>query len=485
MSAAAWSALLPYLVLTGALMVLLLVVSFRRSHALAMWLTLAALVGTLAVLPGSNAAGAQDIDGFLTIDAFANFFNGLFLLAAIVTALFGYRYVEARASRAHREEFYILLITATLGAMTMASAAHFAAFLLGLEIVSISLYAMIAYPDEGQAPLEAAMKYLVLSGVASTTMLFGMALVYAAVGTMAFGAVLGASADPLVIVGQVMILAAVAFKLSLVPFHMWTPDVYQGAPAPVTGFVATVSKGGVVAVLLRYLVETDLLSHEALFLAVSLIAIVSMVVGNLLALLQDNLKRILAYSSIAHIGYLLIAVLVVSALASPAMALETGMFYLAGYFLMTLAAFGVMTVLSTGAPADTESLASYAGLFWRRPVLAAILTAAALSLAGIPLTVGFIAKFYLFAAGIEGELWALLWALVIGSAIGIYYYLRIVFSMIRTPDDETAAEGSGRSIEGIAAASVLGAAIVAFGIFPTPVIDVAREAVRAFGGFGE
>ena len=326
------------------------------------------------------------------------------------------------------------------------------------------------------------MKYLVLSGVASTTMLFGMALVYAAVGTMAFGAVLGASSDPLLVAGQVMILAAVAFKLSLVPFHMWTPDVYQGAPAPVTGFVATVSKGGVLAVLLRYLVETDLLAHEALFLAVSIIAIVSMIVGNVLALLQDNLKRILAYSSIAHIGYLLIAVLVVSALATPAMALETGMFYLAGYFLMTLAAFGAMTVLSTGASSDTESLMAYAGLFWRRPVLAAVLTAAALSLAGIPLTVGFIAKFYLFAAGIEGELWALLWALVIGSAIGIYYYLRIVFSMIRTPDEEAAPAASVRSIEGIVAASALGAAIVVFGIFPTPVIDVAREAVRAFGG---
>ena len=482
MNAAAWSALLPYLVLTGSLLVVLLAVSFRRSHVMALWLTLAALAATLASLPASTAAGAQNIDGFLTIDAFANFFNGLFLLAGIVTALLGFRYLERRASREHREEFYILLLSATLGAMTMASAAHFAAFLLGLEIVSISLYAMIAYPEEGQAPLEAALKYLVLSGVASTTMLFGMALVYASTGTMAFGAVLGASADALLIAGQVMILAGVAFKLSLVPFHMWTPDVYQGAPAPVTGFVATVSKGGVLAVLLRYLVETDLLSHEALFLAVSLIAIVSMVVGNLLALLQDNLKRILAYSSIAHIGYLLIAVLLVSALATPAMALETGMFYLAGYFLMTLAAFGAMTVLSTGAPGDAESLSAYAGLFWRRPVLAAVLTAAALSLAGIPLTVGFIAKFYLFAAGIEGELWALLWALVIGSAIGIYYYLRIVFSMIRTAEDETATEGSARSFEGLATASVLGAGIVAYGIYPTPLIDMAREAVRAFGG---
>ena len=487
MSNAALTALLPYLVLTGSLLVLLLVVSFRRGNALAMWLTVTALVATFASLGPSTAVGTQNIDGFLTIDAFANFFNGLFALAGIATAFLGARYIEGRAARAHREEFYILLLTATLGAMTMASAAHFASFLLGLEIVSVSLYAMIAYPDEGQAPLEAAMKYLILSGVASTTMLFGMALVYAAAGTMAFDAVLGASSDPLLITGQVMILAAVAFKLSLVPFHMWTPDVYQGAPAPVTGFVATVSKGGVLAVLLRYVVETDLLSHELLFAAVSLIAIVSMVVGNVLALLQDNLKRILAYSSIAHVGYLLIAVLVVHALATPAMALETAMFYLVGYFAMTLAAFGVMSVLSTGRATDAESLASYAGLYWRRPVLAAVLTAAALSLAGIPLTVGFIAKFYLFAAGIEGELWALLWALVVGSAIGIYYYLRIVFSMIHTSEDgdgedDPATEGTGRSFEGAAMAGVLGVAIVVFGVYPTPLIDWAREAVKAFGG---
>ena len=189
---------------------------------------------------------------------------------------------------AQREEFYILLLTATLGAMTMAAAAHFGAFLLGMEILSISLYAMIAYPDSGRRPLEAAFKYLVLSGVASTTILFGMALVYGETGSMVFAEAL-AGDGVLSRVGQGMILAGLAFKLSLVPFHMWTPDVYQGAPAPVTGFVATVSKGAVAALLLRYVATTDVLSHEALFFGLSLIAIVSMIAGNVLALLQDNL----------------------------------------------------------------------------------------------------------------------------------------------------------------------------------------------------
>ena len=315
-----------------------------------------------------------------------------------------------------------------------------------------------------------------LSGVASTTILFGMALVYGETGSMTFTDALAGDGG-LLRVGQGMILAGLAFKLSLVPFHMWTPDVYQGAPAPVTGFVATVSKGAVAALLLRYVAATDVLALEALFVGLSIIAVVSMVAGNVLALLQDNLKRLLAYSSIAHMGYLLIAVLAVASAAGPQMAAETGMVYIVGYFAMTLAAFGVMTALS--ADEDAENLTDYEGLFWRRPVLAAVLTAAALSLAGIPLTVGFIAKFYLFAAGVEGGLWLLVWALVIGSAIGVYYYLRIVFGMTKRAGAGT---DSAPSWWGAATVAVLGLAILVMGVYPTPLIDATREAIRAFGG---
>ena len=468
------TALAPYIVLAGGATLMLLGISFVRRGPISLGMTLAVLLGTLASIGITHGAGGAHLDGFLLVDGYANFFNALFIVAAIATALLTYGYVDRRATQ--QEEFYILLLTATLGAMTMAAATHFGAFLLGMEILSISLYAMIAYPDSGRAPLEAAIKYLVLSGVASTTILFGMALVYGETGSMQFADTL-AGDGVLLRVGQGMILAGLAFKLSLVPFHMWTPDVYQGAPAPVTGFVATVSKGAVAALLLRYVATADVLSLEALFFGLSIIAIVSMVTGNVLALLQDNLKRLLAYSSIAHMGYLLIAVLAVASAAGPQMAAETGMVYLVGYSAMTLAAFGVMTVLS--ADEDVEDLADYEGLFWRRPLLAAVLTAAALSLAGIPLTVGFIAKFYLFAAGVEGSLWLLVWALVIGSAIGIYYYLRIVFGM-------TKQAGSGgeatQSWWGPATVAIIGVAIVVMGVYPTPLIDAAREAIQAFGG---
>ncbi|MDE0453376.1 MAG: NADH-quinone oxidoreductase subunit N [Gammaproteobacteria bacterium] len=473
MTGSALTALAPYIVLTGGVTLMLLAISFVRRGPVTLALTLAVLLATLASVGFAAGAGTQLIDGFVLVDGYAHFFTALFVLAATATAVLTFGYVDRRA--AQREEFYILLLTATLGAMTMGAAAHFGAFLLGMEILSISLYAMIAYPDTGRPPLEAAIKYLVLSGVASTTILFGMALVYGETESMQFDALAGDGA--LLRVGQGMILAGLAFKLSLVPFHMWTPDVYQGAPAPVTGFVATVSKGAVAALLIRYAVTTEVLAQEALFFGLSLIAIVSMVVGNVLALLQDNLKRLLAYSSIAHMGYLLIAVLAVASAAGPEMAAETGMVYIVGYFAMTLAAFGVMTVLSTDE--DVEDLADYEGLFWRRPLLAAVLAAAALSLAGIPLTVGFIAKFYLFAAGVEGSLWLLVWALVIGSAIGVYYYLRIVFGMTRQME---AGDEAAISWWGPATVAILGLAILVMGVYPTPLIDAAREAIRGFGG---
>jgi len=480
----AWvNSVMPQLVMTVGLMVLLLVVAFRRSHTLAMTLTVLILVVAGALIPHSIASGGEEVFGLIRPDGYGQFFNGLFLLAAIVTVLISFRYLEHRASNC--EEFYMLILTATLGAMVMATATHFATLILGLEILSISLYAMICYPQEGRLPLEAAAKYLVLSGVASTTMLFGMALIYAATGSLSFsasGQPIDSQGDNYYWVGQAMLIVGLAFKLSLVPFHMWTPDVYQGAPAPVTGFVATVSKGAVFAALLRYIVMSDVLSNASVALGISIIAVGSMVAGNLLALLEKNIKRILAFSSIAHVGYLLIALLVVAELDDPGIARETTMVYLAGYFLMTLAAFGVISALSISANGeDNEQLADYQGLFWRHPILAAVLTTAALSLAGIPLTMGFIAKFYLFAAGVQGTLWILLWALVIGSAIGIYYYLRIVFTMTQSEATDASMRAHVAPKETVVTAGVLGAALILFGVYPTPLIELVRGLINAFG----
>ena len=213
------------------------------------------------------------------------------------------------------------------------------------------------------------------------------------------------------------------FKLAVVPFHMWAPDVYQGAPAPVAAFVATVSKGAMFALLLRYFMEIVAFRSGALWWTLAGIAALSMFVGNLLALLQDNVKRVLAYSSIAHLGYLLIAFL-----ASGPMAVEAVTVYLVAYFITTLGAFGVVGVLSkSGREADT--MEDYRALFWRRPWIAAVFAIMLLSLAGIPLTAGFVGKFYVVTAGVSSSLWLLLVLLAINSVIGLFYYLRIIVAM--------------------------------------------------------
>ena len=479
MSAADWTALTPLIVLSSALAVLLLVVSFWRRHALAATLTVLAFAATLASIPTMLGVLPRQVTPLMGLDRFAAYFYALFAAAGLVTALVSHRYLERR--RGDLEEYYVLLMTATLGAMTMVSAAHFASFLLGLEILSISLYVLVGYPEERVAPLEAALKYLLLSGVASTSMLFGMALIYLDTGTLVFAELAHAlraadGASIYLIVGNALLLAGIAFKLSLVPFHMWTPDVYEGAPAPVSGYLATVGKGAMFALLLRYAANSGALESAPLTLAVSVLAVLSMVVGNLLALMQQNVKRILAYSSIAHLGYLLIALVIASRATDPALGIETALVYLAAYFAMTLGAFAIVTFASraeTGRDADT--LADFQGLFWRRPWLAASFTVVLLSLAGIPLTLGFIGKFYLFAAGVEGALWVLLWALIVGSGIGLFYYLRIIFAMTRDPDAATAEPSGG--LAGRSAIVLLTLVLIAFGVYPTPLIDLARSAV--------
>ena len=473
-----YQALAPHLTLTAGVLLVLLVVSFRRSHRLTATLAGLVLAAAFAALPFGLLNGAREVTPLLMLDSYAAFFNGLFIIIAAVTVLLSHRYLQGSAGS--QDEFHLLLLIATLGTMTLASAQHFAAVLLGLEVLSISLYVMVAYPEEDSPPLEAALKYLVLSGVGSTTMLFGMALIYHAVGGMGFAeigafAATGERSDLWLAMGLLLFVSGVAFKLSLIPFHMWTPDVYQGAPATVTGYLATVSKAAVFAMLLRFALEANLLDRGMAFTFLAVMAVLSMVVGNLLALLQESIKRLLAYSSIAHMGYLMIGLLVLATLGDRTMAAETALVFLAGYLAMTLAAFAVVSEISSAAAGDRDLIEEYAGLFWRRPALASVLAAALLSLAGIPLTAGFIAKFYLFMAGIEGALWGLVWAMILGSALSIYYYLKIVFAMTLR---EKEGEPLSVSTLGVAILVALGAIVLALGVHPAPLIELAGEVAQ-------
>jgi len=280
----------------------------------------------------------------------------------------------------------------------------------------------------------------------------------------------GGSSLALLLPGIALSITGIGFKLGVVPFHLWTPDVYQGAPAPVSAFVATTSKTAMVALLLRYLAPA--IQHSpALFVVLSVIAVASMVAGNLLGLRQTNVKRILAYSSIAHFGYILVALLAGTSMMDGAVA-----FYLVAYTVTILIAFGVVGVLST-SEADAANLEDYSGLFWRRPVLASVFTVALLSLAGIPATMGFVGKFYVLASGAEASAWALNIVLVLASVIGLFYYLRIVVTLFSAVPEgqrlpmQRLAWGSAFCLGGLA---VL---LVWFGVYPAPLLGLIRATV--------
>ena len=471
-------AILPLLVLTVAAVGVMVAVCIRRSHLLAVGLTLAGLAAAFVSLWAAASLAPIQVTPLLIIDGYALFYMGLIIAATFVTVILAYGYMEKQAG--YREELYVLILVAALGSSVLVASNHFVSFFLGLEILSVALFAMSAYLCNRKLPLEAGIKYLVLASVSAAFLLFGMALIYAQLGTLQFDQITamlmgGASYDrTLIYPGLALMITGIGFKLAVVPFHMWTPDVYEGAPAPVTAFVATVSKGAMVALLLRYFYETGAYHLHPVFLVFSIIAIASMTVGNLLALLQNNVKRILAYSSIAHLGYVLVAFL-----AGGSMAAEAVTFYLVAYFVTTLGAFGVVTILSNGER-DADSLDDYQGLFWRRPVLAGIFTLMLLSLAGIPLTAGFVGKFFLVATGVSAGLWSLIFVLVVTSVIGLFYYLRILVALYKYPAEAGAGaplalpslSWSGSYV--LAALTVL---LVWIGVYPSPFLDVIQRAV--------
>lgn len=430
-------ALLPLIVIATSVIVVMLAAAFYHHQQLAMGLTLLGLLLSCAALLLAADVGPRQVTPLLLVDHYALYYMGLVFAATFVVTVLCHAYFGSRESGTGA--LYILLLLAALGGAVLAASNHFASFLLGLELYSIALFALIAYPRDIERPLEAGIKYLVLTGFSSAFLLFGMAVIYAQLGTMQFAeigtmlAATGSMSNGILLAGLALILVGVGFKLALVPFHMWAPDVYEGAPAPVAALIATVSKGAVLALLLRYFVATESYRSPSIMLALSLIAIASILVGNLLALLQDNVKRILAYSSIAHLGYLLVGFLATGTLGAEAVG-----YYLAAYFVTMLGAFGVVTLLST-SDRDSDHLADYRSLFWRRPWLAVAFTAMLLSLAGIPLTMGFVGKFYVAAAGVGASLWLLVLVLVLGSTISLFYYLRIIATMA-APLPETASE---------------------------------------------
>ena len=471
MTAADLIALCPLILIAALAIAIMLVIAFHRNHLLTATLTAAGiLLAFLTVFVVSLPLAPRQITPLLVLDHFALFYMGLIFAASLAIAILSYPYLRGR--QGNYEEYYLLLLLATLGSATLVGSTHFASFFLGLEILSVSLYALIAYPRVPERSIEAGVKYLILAAASAAFLLFGMALIYAELGTMEFSQIANRATQGgpgiLLLTGLGMIIVGLGFKLAFVPFHMWTPDVYEGAPAPVTAFVATVSKGSVFALLLRYFTRVELHTLGSVFLIFAILAIASMFVGNLLALLQRNVKRILAYSSIAHLGYLLVAFLASGILAPVAAA-----FYLVAYFVTTLGAFGVVTVLS-GKERDADDLEDYRGLVRDRPYLAGIFTAMLLSLAGIPLTAGFVGKFYIVLAGAGSALWLLVLCLVGASAIGLFYYLRIVTALYASlpKEKKPLPTQASLSLAGGLVLAVLLILLVWLGVYPAPLVHL-------------
>ena len=378
----------------------------------------------------------------------------------------------------------MLVTLATLGGVILLASAHFASFFLGLEVLTVSLYGLIAYPRGGRRPSKPASSTWCWpappppsccsawrSSTRSRAPCSCRACRPPAGGFRGWESLSYRA-------GLVLIFTGVGFKLALVPFHLWTPDVYQGGPAPVTAFLATVSKAAVFVVLLQFLAPLDI-RGGVLLIVFTIVAYASMLAGNLLALLQQNLKRLLAYSSIAQLGYLTVALIASGADGRVAVA-----FYLSVYALALVAAFGVVAMLSHD-DGEPESIAQYRGLGHRRPVLAVVLTVSMLSLAGMPLTAGFIGKFFIFRAGAGASLWGLLIVLALTSAMSLYYYLRVVITMYRVDPAtfeirlDAVAEPGHRDRPAGVAVVVLSVLTVALGVYPAPLLRLIEHATVA------
>jgi NADH-quinone oxidoreductase subunit N len=474
--------LLPHIIVAAAAVCTMLAVAVYRSHRLAVAMTVLGLAAGVIVPVFSSHGGSDQVTPLIVMDAYAHFYIGLILTVGIIVVILSYGYMRECSNAI--EEFYVVLLVAALGCMVLVSSSHFISLFLGLELLSVSLYVLIGYLGPQANRIEAGLKYLVTAATSVAFLLFGMALVYMASGTMEFaGIVHGLAArdhtcQRLFQAGAALMIVGFGFKLALAPFHLWAPDVYQGAPTPVTAFIATASKGAVFAVMMRFFMAVRVQEVRPIFLAFGAIAVATMFAGNLLALMQDNLKRLLAYSSIAHLGYLLVAFLAGGTSGVAAVA-----FYLPVYFAAVLGAFGILTVLSSRQE-DFQRIEDCCGLASRHPYLAAMFTVMLFSLIGIPLTAGFMGKFYVLAAGVGQRLWMLVISLVLNSAISLFYYLRIIVafytpSAVGPREMPPAAESrlQTRPVSAVAGVTfgILTGFLLWIGVYPVPLIHLVQR----------
>ncbi len=473
--------LLPAIIVTVSALIILVLDLFlpaELKRSLAGFTLLGIIFAIIANALTSTSSGTI-LQGMIRFDGVAQFFNFIFLIGAGLAAILSADYLKRQGIA--RGEYYALILIATLGAMMMGSGADLLMIFLGLETLSIPLYILSAFLRAQTASQESGLKYFLLGSFASALFLYGIALMYGATGStqldVIFQKLPGAiAATPLFIYAGVgLLFVGLAFKAAVVPFHMWAPDVYEGAPTSATAFMAVAAKAGAFAALFR-LFGADLSSITGMWLLlVGILAGLTMIYGNIVAVVQSNLKRLLAYSSIAHAGYLLLAFTALQNGASQEMAIQGLLFYLLIYTLMTLGAFGVVIVAE--GKGENLSLSDISGFASRHPWLAGAMAIFMVSLAGIPPTAGFFGKFYIFGAVIKAGEIGLAVIGVLASVISVYYYLRVVYYMYMRPAvAERPVYLSGFIVIGVGLAAI---AMLAFGIYPTVIMDWLPQAVRS------
>jgi NADH-quinone oxidoreductase subunit N len=468
--------ILPELVLTaGALVVLVADVLLPRGSRALSWITLAVIGSTLVSLAPFRGVHVEVAHGLIAVDDFALYFKVVFLVAAAMTVLMSVHYLEIEG--ASPGEYYFLILCAALGMMIMAGGIDLITIFIGLETMTVSFYILAGFIKPNQRSNEAAVKYFLLGAFSLGILLYGMSLMYGLSGTTNLRAMstvfAGQDRDPRLVLAVILVVAGVGFKIAAVPFHMWAPDVYEGAPTPITAFLSVGSLAASFAMLLRIFLEGLSVMHTDWRLLFEALAIVTMTVGNLAALTQTNIKRMLAYSSIAHAGYVLIGVV-----AGTPRGISAMLIYLLIYAFMQAGAFAVVVMMRRQDIVGDE-LKDFSGLHVRHPLAAFAMLLFMLSLGGIPPTAGFMGKFWLFSAAIEANYVGLAVIGVLNSAISLYYYVRLVVFMYVKKETTGSEPTANPALTFTLAVAVV--ATLALGIYPRLLFEVADRSAHTLG----